>query len=493
MGVFRPSPRIARPRPWIGSKVFARKNNTAEGGSHGTAVTTGNSGGGSGDAWNTVVATGGAITFDNTRPHRETLAYKFSQTGAGNTYVSWGTSGTRDLDVTYFRAYINFDALPTGADAAILRLIDATVSGMCGVHLLTTGKLRLTDDAIATIADSTATLAADTWYRIEVRVAMGTSSTGVIELRLYVGDSTTPTETMGPFTGRSLGAAPMEQTFLGADTSVTPDTVLDIFFDDIALDAYDWIGASPIEVKPAALALTLTPVAPTVTQQVAPAALSLTLSPVAPQVDQAVNPAAVGLTLSPVAPSITQEVAPAAISLTLTPVAPRIDQLAVEPGAIALTLTPLAPTVQNPQDVSPAALALTLTPVAPTVTQGLTVAPDPIALTLTPVAPEVRQQLDPAALALTLTPVAPQVNIQLDPTAIALVLTPVAPSLTQGPTVISPAALTLVLGFPAPSVVIVVNVKNRHRRPLVDEAYREGLIPRARSRYQGSFPGDRVR
>jgi hypothetical protein len=103
---------------------------------------------------------------------------------------------------------------------------------------------------------------------------------------------------------------------------------------------------SALSVSPAALGLSLVPVAPQIDQQVAPAAIGLTLSPVAPAVDQQVQPAAIGLTLGQPAPTVEQAVAPAALSLALgTPAPAVIAGQQVSPGALGLTLTPVAPTV----------------------------------------------------------------------------------------------------------------------------------------------------
>lgn len=206
---------------------------------------------------------------------------------------------------------------------------------------------------------------------------------------------------------------------------------------------------------PAAQAMTLTPVAPSqVSQQVNPAAQAMTLTPVAPAsilVPQSVSPAAQAMTLTPVSPEVRQQVNPAAIAMTLAPVAPSQIQQQVALAAQAMTLTPVAPTVNagaGVQQVEPAAQSMTLTPVAPTVNQLVSVAAQ--AMTLAPVAPSVRQQLNPVALAMTLAPVAPTVKQQVNIGLQSMTLTPVSPAIVQQ---VRPAALSMTITPVAPSQV----------------------------------------
>jgi len=112
---------------------------------------------------------------------------------------------------------------------------------------------------------------------------------------------------------------------------------------------------------------------------VEPAAVAVTLSAPAPTISQRISPAAVAVTLSAAAPTIRQTVKPGPVSLTLGIPAPKITPLVVSPAAVPLTLgVPAA--IPGPVVVSPAALVLTLSVQAPAT--GTIAAPAPVVLAL---------------------------------------------------------------------------------------------------------------
>jgi hypothetical protein len=211
-------------------------------------------------------------------------------------------------------------------------------------------------------------------------------------------------------------------------------------------------------VNPAALGLTLTPVAPEVraAQNVAPAALSLTLSPAAPIVTRPILPAALSLTLTPTAPSVRLRTLPAAVGLTLGIVAPQVARSA-QLGALGLTLGVGVPQVL--ERVTPAPLSLTLSLPVPAALSGLQVAPTGISLTLSRPAPAITQPTSQTVTApsigLTLGHPAPAITAgaaSVIPAAITLSLSHPAPVVVPSGIDITPAALGLVLGLPAPAL-----------------------------------------
>jgi hypothetical protein len=209
-------------------------------------------------------------------------------------------------------------------------------------------------------------------------------------------------------------------------------------------------------VTPAAQALTLSVLAPTVitsgSKTVQPAAEALTLSTQAPTVEARQDPAAEALTLSIQAPTVEARQDPAAEALTLSVQAPTVQvDDTVTPAAEALTLSVLAPTVDvsGSATVQPAAEALTLSVQAPTVQVDDTVTPAAEALTLS------RQ--GPAAEALTLSVQAPtiQVDDTVTPAAEALTLSVLAPTVdVSGSVTVQPAAEALTLSVPAPTIQV---------------------------------------
>src|SRR5215218_2907628 len=100
--------------------------NTLEGGSNGTTITAGNSGGTSGDAFDSVViATNDSLVFDNAHA-KETLALK-AATGASSTgtYAAWTT--TIGTQTTFWgRMYLYRTANPS-AQVRLFAAVGAAV------------------------------------------------------------------------------------------------------------------------------------------------------------------------------------------------------------------------------------------------------------------------------------------------------------------------------------------------------------------------------
>lgn len=122
-------------------------------------------------------------------------------------------------------------------------------------------------------------------------------------------------------------------------------------------------------------------------------------------------------------------VAPGAASVTITGIAPAVTQSAnqnVAPGAASLTIAGYAPTVaqSSASSIAPGAASLTITGLAPVVAQSAnqSVSPDVGALSIAGYAPTVTQVLASpnlmlGATALTITGYAPDVT-QADPSAV---------------------------------------------------------------------------
>lgn len=180
--------------------------NNFQGLASGTTLTTGNSGGASGDAFDVVVAppTGGTLAASNTAPLMHAPVYMVVQTTttAGNPTFQWSTSMGTQTQI-WGRVYFNAGALPAGNNRIINFMSGATQC--CSIALMTTGQLSLRD-AASVDTTTTATLSVNTWYRIEFRFQFSTT-TGNASLSLYASpDSTTATETIST-TNQNYGAA----------------------------------------------------------------------------------------------------------------------------------------------------------------------------------------------------------------------------------------------------------------------------------------------
>lgn len=166
--------------------------NTASGGAVGATVTTANSGGASGVAFDFIDVTG-------------TLVYSANQAHGINSVNSAGT-GTRSAfgwagaavipsKLQSFRAYLRVGLMPTLETQIVTPWNSAQY--IAGVNLGSDGKLRVTARGGALLYTTTTVLALNTWYRVEFSVEVGTTaSNGVIRFGLYSMDSTTALETV---------------------------------------------------------------------------------------------------------------------------------------------------------------------------------------------------------------------------------------------------------------------------------------------------------
>src|SRR5436190_21171956 len=82
-------------------------SNSAEGGTNGTAVTTGNSGGGSGDAFNTSTGVNGTRVFDNTQSAHGSLSYKLINAVNTTNILAWTGISLAGTEV-WWRVYVRF-------------------------------------------------------------------------------------------------------------------------------------------------------------------------------------------------------------------------------------------------------------------------------------------------------------------------------------------------------------------------------------------------
>lgn len=171
---------------------MALRTNTAEGGTNNTTVSTGNSGGASGDAFSNVeIGAGASLVYSNERPQHGALGYKFTGSSGTVTRLTWSGFNTTAF---VFRIYFEFDTLPPSG----FRLIDVRNNTASGLRVVLNGSnqpVLQTNNGGTTLKTFTTAIAADTKYRIEVAATPGNASNATIKMDLYLGDSTTPVET----------------------------------------------------------------------------------------------------------------------------------------------------------------------------------------------------------------------------------------------------------------------------------------------------------
>jgi hypothetical protein len=144
-------------------------SNTAEGGTNGVAATVGNSGGGSGDAFNSVV---GTVLYSNTEKAHGSLAYRLTQPASSQAKVAWTTTsiGSVTSGDVFTRHYVRFDANPS-VNSLILQCRGAAANAY-SIRRNTDGNVVLMDAASAIIYTGTVPLPNLGWIRVETRATI---------------------------------------------------------------------------------------------------------------------------------------------------------------------------------------------------------------------------------------------------------------------------------------------------------------------------------
>lgn len=215
--------------------------NGADGIANGTTVTTANSGGLSGNPWDTVqIPAGCTITADNADPAAHGPECYLFTTGstAAAAWVAWtATTFSNSPSTLYMRIYVRMDALPSGN----FRLINWNqgTTACAGLNLLTTGAVRLVNASAGTVWTSTA-LPTGQWVRIEGWLT-GDVSAGQAQIRIWSASpdgSGTPDQDSGTQTGiASTGAANgIRAGIVNAVASIT------VRLDSIGGSTITWLG-----------------------------------------------------------------------------------------------------------------------------------------------------------------------------------------------------------------------------------------------------------
>jgi hypothetical protein len=333
--------------------------NNAEGGTTGTTVTTGNSGAESGTACATVlINAGNAITFDTAAAHRGALGYKFDMGTTQPCQLTWTLATTIR---TVMRFYFMAAALPSANDyIAVYR--NATL-GPATLTLTTANKFNVQNAAGAGISASTATnpIVANTWYRVELAITKGTTtSNGRIEYAYYIGDSTTAEFSYDSGTTVNAGTTDIASIRLGRNTAGTVAGVR--YYDDIAAKdlASGWIGPPSDAVAPSGIASGET-------FGTAAVSTSLTASPSGIATAEAFGSAALTIprTVSPAGIASAEAFGTAVVTKTLT----------VSPAGVASAQAFGTATVAVPLTIAPAGASSAEAFGTAVITKTLTVSP----------------------------------------------------------------------------------------------------------------------
>lgn len=172
------------------------RDNTAEGGTNGTAVSAGNSGGASGNALDSVNPTGSpALTFDSSVHLNGGMSmHCVCASTTDQMDVRWSTSVTGN--VATIRVEVKFNAMPSNAATRLATI--RTASTICAIMALNATNKYQVQDTTGTAAHTWAnTLTTGQWYAFEMGVilnAVPSTSNGTILGRYFKDNSTTVEE-----------------------------------------------------------------------------------------------------------------------------------------------------------------------------------------------------------------------------------------------------------------------------------------------------------
>lgn len=211
--------------------------NSFEGGTNAVTITSSNSGGSSGNAFNTVTVNGTPIAFSNVEAAHGSLSAKFVTTTATLNAIQWNLSPL--ISRYYFRAYFFFSANPVSSSILIAFFYASSGAAAVGyVQLNTTGTLTFGTFGNANIFTTTSAIPLNQWFRLEGFVT-GSRSKGQVSLSLFnPQDAQVPIETHTSTPTQNTVAAPYRVEF-GETASVAN---LTFWFDDIGVSSLGYLG-----------------------------------------------------------------------------------------------------------------------------------------------------------------------------------------------------------------------------------------------------------
>jgi len=233
--------------------------NTFEGGTNGVAVTSGNSGGGSGDAWTFVgPSAGSAFTYTNTPPWGGAgLACRFVPHASNSYYLRWDLAESV-AGRGVMRLEMQVPAAPSG-NTNLMQLRNLVSDGtMCIVAMDSSRRIFVLDGGGTTLTSLTSS-AYSVGDRLVIEVAAtkassdaGPTYNGIVALRVENKTTSTIHEPTPVTTARTRTADPGQYRFFGISQSTG---WTEVFFDGCRAgqQASGWLGPAGVEAPTLAL------------------------------------------------------------------------------------------------------------------------------------------------------------------------------------------------------------------------------------------------
>lgn len=243
--------RISRGRRFVPGGPFVNPtislSNTAEGGSDGTTVTTGNSGGGSGDAFTAV---GGTPQFSNAVVKRGSLAYRNASAPTGGPhYGEWSHSAAGTI---YGRAYFYLASIPAAGTCTLVvfQSLKRDGTGLSNADTISISaapgrKVRLNS------IDSAASPGSGAWFRVEWKWSTDpATSQHTVTVRTFMTDpegATWDDELVDTFQD---SGEPRYQGAIRIGMPTSGSGNWQMYWDDLALSTTTWLGATGTPAHP---------------------------------------------------------------------------------------------------------------------------------------------------------------------------------------------------------------------------------------------------
>lgn len=221
---------------------MALKQNTFEGGTNGATITTGNSGGTSGTAFDAVtIGAAATVQYSTAEAMHGTTSMQIVNPATVTSFITYSGYTATQMVV---RFYVRFDTLPTGNGPIRLCDVRTGSTGVTRIVLDTSNRFLFQTSNGTTTLKTFSAISPNTWYRIEFATTNGTSG-ATIKMDYYVGDSGTPVEAGYTTSAGNTGTtANITQLVLGALAAQTGSAT--IYVDDVAVQdaTLTYLGAS---------------------------------------------------------------------------------------------------------------------------------------------------------------------------------------------------------------------------------------------------------
>ena len=171
----------------------------------------------------------GSVSVQGTTVHSGSFALQLDVTAAA--VVRKFLASNKISGSLFLRWYQRWASFPSSNDKALFLGRSSSGAQAARVSILSaSSNIRLQNQVTSTSTDGSETLSVDTWYRFELRWLLS-DTVGELELRIFVGDSTTVLETL-TITAEDTLPTNVQRMEFGNQTTTMQNT----FYDDIGIN-----------------------------------------------------------------------------------------------------------------------------------------------------------------------------------------------------------------------------------------------------------------